>query len=181
MSARFSLVFVLAVLAACSDDGVPGQGQNSTTGDDGGEGTTTAPTTGVPTGATDPTSGNTQGGSTGEGTSGPTTTDEPPNDTSSDATAGTTVGDTTGGTTDATEGSSSTGPMCEPITEDPSDIGTPCMNDLDCAPGYTCQIFEGFVLDLTCQILCEQACECPMGLACTYTEDKVKSWYQCTP
>lgn len=98
----------------------------------------------------------------------------------------TTVGDswtTTSGTTDATVGTTATtdsGEPCVPITEDPSGIGSECSNDGDCLDGYTCQAFQGIVLQMTCQVLCEQTCECPAGLACIEVADKSGvAWQQC--
>ena len=177
---KICIVCTLAftTVVGCSDDGVPGQGQNSTA-------TTEAsdePTTTGETAAQTPDDGVDAGqGSTGDPG---TTTAEPPGTTGGDDSEGTAAtGSETGGTTGSggeSEGST-TGEICEPITEDPSGIGVECRTDLDCEPGYTCQAFEGFVLDLSCQILCEDTCQCPMGLTCTFTQDKAKSWFQCDP
>lgn len=166
----------LALVGACSDDGAPGQGQNSSTAAETG-GTTNATSTtddGVGTG----------GGETGTATEGPplptTGTAEGTGPETGTGTADTGTG-TTGTETGTESGSTSTGEICEPITEDASDVGTQCMNDLDCEPGYTCQEFIGVALEMTCQIICEETCECPMGLTCTFTEDKSGSWFQCNP
>lgn len=101
-----------------------------------------------------------------------------------EATAGTGMGTgqvetTTGATTgDAgTGGPSDTG--CAPITEDASAIGTTCQIDDECPPGYTCQDFEGVVLEQSCQIRCEADCECPTGLSCVEVTDKAHAWMQC--
>lgn len=90
------------------------------------------------------------------------------------------VGDAS--TTSGTSGSSSTATEtgCAPITDDATAIGTDCMADLDCPDGYTCQPFQGFDLQMQCQVLCEQTCECPVGFTCTETVDKTGvSWFQC--
>lgn len=100
----------------------------------------------------------------------------------------TTIGDattstgTTGETTGTTGETSSTddGEPCVPITEDASGIGVACEVDGDCLPGYTCQPFQGIVQQLSCQVRCEQTCECPAGLACLEVADKSgASWFQC--
>ena len=173
---RVVCTLALAVVSGCSDDGVPGQGQNSSTSGHADDGS------GSPADAPNSTS---DGGSTGSaGSSG----GEPPSATTGGGTQGETEGDVEVDTEGDTEGTTSgdtegttTGEICEPITEDPTGIGTPCQTDMDCLPGYTCQVFEGFVLELSCQILCEDTCECPEGLTCTLTQDKVKSWFQCDP
>ena len=95
----------------------------------------------------------------------------------------TTIGDASIGTTDVTVGTASTtdtGETCVPITDDPSGIGGQCNNDGDCLAGYTCQPFQGIVLEMACQVLCEQTCECPAGLVCTPVADKSgAAWNQC--
>jgi hypothetical protein len=189
----------LVVASACSDDGLTVQNQNSSStaasdslGDSSGE----SPVSG---------DGGEQGGSASGGSGTGNTADPdsatasetgldtgPPGGTTdlsgtTDDAGGTT--DATSGTTDATSGStdgasssegSTTGEPCQPITEDPSGIGTNCRSDVDCLPGYTCQPFEGFVFQQTCQILCTLECECPAGLACLETADKSGAvWYQC--
>lgn len=174
---RFVCVLALAV-PACSDDGLPGTQNTGGTGT--ATGTATTPTT---DGGVESANG------TGEGTAGPaeTGTSGPP----PSATEGSTTDASTGEPADSTSdtgmdtentGGSSTGAEtegCQPITEDASDIGTDCMSDMDCEPGYTCQPFNGFVFEQTCQILCTESCECPMGLTCQFTDDKVNDWFQC--
>ena len=55
-----------------------------------------------------------------------------------------------------------------------------CNDDGDCLAGYTCQPFQGIVLEMSCQVLCEQTCECPAGLVCTPVADKSgAAWNQC--
>lgn len=90
-----------------------------------------------------------------------------------DATVGTATDTSSTGTTDS-------GEPCVPITDDPSGIGGECSNDGDCLAGYTCQPFQGIVLEMACQVLCEQTCECPAGLVCTPVADKSgAAWNQC--
>lgn len=183
---RFVVAAWLAAAAGCSDDGIPAQGLNSS-----GTGVDTVP--GESTGnGTNPTTGEDQGG-TGNGTgTGPAdgdtqggpdtdTSGPPPADGSTSVATddGSTVGTTEA--TGTTEGSPTTGEVCDPITEDPSGIGVACRGDLDCLEGYTCQPFNGLVFQQTCQILCTMDCECPMGLACVETVDKLGiPWFQCT-
>lgn len=182
--ARFVYAAWLVVAAAgCSDDGLNVQGLNSssTAGTGGGDssGNATAPQTTADTrGGT----GSGEAGSSGVATHGDAetgasgSTSEIPTGTTGDAT--TTVGTTEG--TGTTEGSSSTGEVCQPITEDPSGIGGECINDVDCPAGYTCQPFAGIVFQLSCQILCTQDCECPAGYTCDEIADKSGStWHQC--
>lgn len=177
---RITCTLALTVVLGCSDDGVPGQGQNSSSS--GTAGDTALDSANVPTG----TGGEGDPGGTGSSSGLPSDT------TGGEDTEGLTTGEASGtteagteGTTGDTEGTdteaTTTGEVCVPITEDPSNIDAPCMVDADCDPGYTCQVYEGFALDLSCQIICEESCECPMGLTCTFTEDKVKSWFQCEP
>jgi hypothetical protein len=64
-------------------------------------------------------------------------------------------------------------------TEDPSEIGNACQNGMGCGPGYTCQPFNGFVLQETCQILCADPCECPDNHACVPVMDKGDAWMEC--
>lgn len=84
--------------------------------------------------------------------------------------------------TDTSPGSTTdTGETCVPITEDASGIGSECAVDGDCPAGYTCQPFAGIVLEMSCQVLCEQTCECPAGLSCIAVADKSgASWNQCS-
>jgi hypothetical protein len=177
----FALMTWLAAIAACSDDGLSVQNQNSSTGgaetgsvmtsDHGpedGPGDTTSQDEGPPGGTGGTTGGHEEDGTTSaEGTG--------------SATEGTgTTGGTEGtGTTGDTEGSS-TGEPCVPITDDASAIATDCQVDADCPDGYTCQPFVGVVLQQQCQILCEATCECPMGLTCNETVDQGGvPWFQC--
>lgn len=176
---------VVAAAAGCSDDGLNVQGLNSssTAGSGGGDssGNATVPqTTADDRGGTG--SGEGPADSSGVATHGDAetgasgSTSDIPTGTTGDAT--TTVGTTEG--TGTTEGSSSTGEVCQPITEDPSGIGGECTNDVDCPAGYTCQPFAGIVFQLSCQILCTQECECPAGYTCDEIADKSGStWHQC--
>jgi hypothetical protein len=189
-TARFVVSAWLVVAATgCSDDGLNVQGLNSSsTGNSGGDSTGNA--TGPVTTADDHGgTGSVDGTSTGAGTQGNvdtsagSSTSEIPTGSTGDAT---TLGGTTEGPGSSsegpgtTEGSSSTGEVCEPINEDPSGIGGECINDVDCLDGYTCQPFVGIVFQLSCQILCTQDCECPLGYTCIEIADKSGStWHQC--
>ena len=178
---RFVCVLALAV-TGCSDDGLPVNNQN----DSGTSGATASATASATAPATTTDDGVDSVGGTAEGTAGTgpvgTGTDGPPNATEStgtDGPTGSTEGSSTGVDTDSSTGTETETDGCEPITEDASDIGTDCMSDMDCEPGYTCQPFNGFVFEQTCQILCTESCECPMGLTCQFTADKVTDWFQC--
>jgi hypothetical protein len=183
---RFVVAAWLAAAVGCSDDGLTVQDQNSSdTGSD------TVPP-GDSTGNGNPTTGESQGGSA-DGTGAEDTTNDVATGPASDGgtTSGTSDGPSSTSEATATEGSStteatatteasSTGEVCDPITEDPSGIGAACRGPLDCLEGYTCQPFEGFVFQQTCQILCTMDCECPMGLTCMETVDKTGvPWFQC--
>lgn len=191
MSFRISLACSLVLLVACSDDAPTGDGTD-------GEVTTGGPTSadGSP-GSADDDGGSTQGGG-GSGSSGsPASSDTTASGSSSDddATASESTADPsgtgssdggTGSDTGASEGGSSsdggTTAACEPITEDASAINQDCVADGDCPDGYTCQEFNGILLQQTCQILCEETCECPDGLSCVEVEDKLMiPWHQCAP
>ncbi len=112
--------------------------------------------------------------STGQDWPGTTTSDG----TSSSGSSGS--GSSDGSSTTGGASSSATETGCSPITDDASAIGTDCVVDDQCPDGYTCQPFEGFVLQMQCQILCEETCECPMGLTCNETADKSgATWSQC--
>ena len=187
-TARFVVSAWLVVAAAgCSDDGLDVQGQNSSsTGNSGGDssGNPTAPATtadehgGTGSADGDSTVGGTQGNV--DTSAGSTTSEIPPGSTGDATTVGATEGTSSSGGPGTTEGSSSTGEVCEPITEDPSGIGGECINDVDCPAGYTCQGFAGIVFQLSCQILCTQDCECPLGYTCVEIADKSGStWHQC--
>ncbi|MEX1366534.1 MAG: hypothetical protein AB1Z98_25645 [Nannocystaceae bacterium] len=115
----------------------------------------------------------TAGSGSESGTSAGTTAAE---GTSSDGTASATVG-STDSTTSADGSSTETG--CTVVSDDPSGIGMDCELDEQCLPGYTCQSFEGIVVERSCEILCEADCECPMGYDCVEVMDKVKTWQQC--
>ncbi len=172
---RCATLLTLITAIACSDDGAPGQGQNETGTT--GAGSLTAPTDGEPTSAGDTTGNESVGGSTGD------TGDGGTGSTGEVATTGIDTDPTSTGTGTDTGTGTSTGTdtdSCQPITEDASAIGVDCRNDGDCPPEYTCQPFIGVAFQQTCQILCEEDCECPMGLTCTFTEDKMGSWFQCT-
>jgi hypothetical protein len=94
----------------------------------------------------------------------------------------TTIGDatTTTETTGSTSATTDSGEVCDPITEDASAINNACNSDLDCPADYTCQPFQGIVLQMTCQVLCEQTCQCPAGLSCIEIADKSgATWGQC--
>lgn len=177
--------WLVVAAAGCSDDGLNVQGQNSSsTGNSGGDssGNATAPvTTADEHGGT----ASADGGTTAQGTQGNvdtsagSSTSEIPTGTTVDATIGATEGSSSGGP-GTTEGSSSTGEVCEPITDDPSFIGGECINDVDCPDGYTCQPFAGIVFQLSCQILCMEDCECPLGYTCLEIADKSgATWHQC--
>lgn len=89
-------------------------------------------------------------------------------------------GTTTTGESSSSGGTESDTGDCEPITNDPSAIGNDCEVDADCPDGYTCQPFQGFVLQLSCQVLCEQTCQCSPGLTCNEVVDKSGvPWSQC--
>lgn len=181
-TARFVCIAWLVAAVACSDDGLNIQGLNSSSsgiatggGDSTGQVATTADSQSPDASG----SGESPGDTTGPADSGPTSTEDGtagPIDTTGTGD----TGDTGTGTGTGTTGTGTTGEACDPITEDPSGIGTECRSDLDCLPGYTCQSFEGFAFQQTCQILCTMACECPMGLACLETSDKSGAvWFQC--
>lgn len=170
----------LVSTAACSDDGLTVQNQNSST-----SGADTNPEV-LTTGAQDGESGSAGGTGDSTGPSDPSDTESPPSDTE-----GTTTGEpatstdtgstsTEGSTGTSDTGTGTTGEPCMPITNDPSGIAVDCVSDLDCPAGYTCQPFEGFVFQMQCQILCMEACECPPGLMCNPIMDKSgASWSQC--
>lgn len=182
---RFSITVCglcgLVVAAACSDDGLTVQNQNSSTSSAGSGGIESAATGEDQATATAGGSGGTTSpaDTSATETSPPHDTDtgEPPSDTTGPELD--TEGSTTGGT-DSTDGTdTTTGEPCMPITEDPSAIGQACMIEADCPAEYTCQSFQGIVLQQTCQILCTMDCECPMGLVCVPVMDKAASWMQC--
>lgn len=184
LTTSFLCTMGLAATVACSDDGLPVQGANSSTG---GVETSPLPTTtdqaeGGPNDGTGVDTG--QDGSAGTGSPpGDSTSSDPGTGTGTASDTGGSEGGTTGtsGTTGGTEGST-TGEPCMPITDDATAVGMVCETDLDCPDEYTCQPYVGFALQQTCQILCEQTCECPMGLTCTETVDKGGApWFQCDP
>lgn len=182
---RVSTAFLCAlslvmVGAACSDDGIAPQSDATgspagTTGAD--EAATEGQDGASGGGGTDgPSNGSTGGdGSTtgGVGSSGPEGTGT--------GTAGTgqTDGTSTDGDSSTGEGSS-TGEACVPLA-DGAAIGQDCgPGGVMCPPEYTCQPFAGIVFQESCQIICTQDCECPMGMACQEIMDKGPgSWFQC--
>lgn len=134
-------------------------------GDD--TGTATSRGTGTVTEGSGSVSGSSQG--TSEGTTAVATM-------GSDGTASTTVGANDSTTSDD---GSATETGCTVVSDDPSGIGMVCELDEQCLQGYTCQSFEGFVVERSCEILCEADCECPVGYGCVEVMDKVKTWQQC--
>lgn len=172
----------LVAAAACSDDGLTVQNQNSST--------SSADSGGIESAATGEDQATATAGGSG-GTTSPADTSatetSPPHDTDtggppSDTTGPEldTEGSSTTGDTDSTDGTdTTTGEPCMPITEDPSAIGQACMIATDCPAEYTCQSFQGIVLQQSCQILCTMDCECPTGLVCVPVMDKAASWMQC--
>lgn len=68
---------------------------------------------------------------------------------------------------------------CLPITEDGSGRGADCTRDDQCLPGYVCQGFSGIVFTQSCQIPCEEDCDCPDGLSCEPFTDKAGTWTSC--
>jgi hypothetical protein len=183
---RLACAAWLVVAVACFEDGpiVQDTSSSSTGGTDPSGATTAGPgpitTTDDHSGTADGSGSTTQGDPTvGDSTSVPPLTDGTGTTDDSGTTTGTTTGSTDGSTGGSTT-SGSTTEACDPITEDPSGIGVDCLSDLECLPGYTCQPFEGFVFQMTCQILCEQDCDCPMGYVCFEVADKSGSvWHQC--
>lgn len=177
----------LLCLPSCSDDGVPqtsanaegtttGEPNNGTlatsdrddTGEDPGasEGTSNGPAT-TGSASTGPSDG-TSGDPTGEETSG------------SEGSGSSDTGESDTSGTDTGEGSSSSGDVCEPAA-DGAAIHQDCgpMGAM-CPPGYTCQPFSGIVDQLSCQILCEDDCECPEGTTCNEVTDMTMTiWHQC--
>lgn len=127
----------------------------------------------------------TSAGSVGTTATGVTTVNDGPDDADADAVtyAGpdeTTWIDEPTSTTDTSSTTQGTETGCAPITEDATAIGQDCESDAQCPDGYTCQTFVGIELQMQCQILCEQTCECPMGLMCNETVDKGGvPWSQC--
>lgn len=164
--------------------------QMSTTGDSSSTAADDATSTGMPDATTDGTetsatteSDDGDSSSSGSTSAGTTGTDDGTTDGTTDG--GTTDGGTTGGGTDpgSSEGGSDTGMACLP-DDDGAAIGS------DCGPGgamcpecYTCQPFVGFVLQETCQVLCEPelgGADCPAGLSCMMVADKTgMPWHQC--
>jgi hypothetical protein len=194
-TARFVCAAWLVVAAACSDDGLSVQDLNSSStaaeGSSSGSASgnaTTSPVTTVDSASITGTDDGPGGTTVAEPTdAGDTVLDEstvgttggPGDSTGTTDGTGTTGGSTTEGSTEGSTTGGSTTEACEPITEDASGIGVDCMNDGECPEGYTCQAFEGIVLQQLCQILCTQDCECPAGLTCIEVSDKSGSWHQC--
>ena len=171
-SSLFLCVSSLVAIGACFDDVDPPQGEGSgSTSSAGTTGPATDTTTSVQDGSG---TGTSSMGSTDAGTSG---------DVGSSSSGG--IVDTTGGlgsTGEAStgeEGSSSSGETCVPLA-DGSAIGQDCSGGAPCPASYTCQPFAGFVFMESCQILCTQDCECPLGTTCNGTVDKTGiPWFQC--
>jgi hypothetical protein len=70
---------------------------------------------------------------------------------------------------------------CDPLAADSSAVDQPCGDSGgDCPDGYTCQPFNGIVLQMKCEILCTEDCECPDGGTCEEFADKAGAWTQCT-
>ena len=116
----------------------------------------------------------------GDATSDPTdvTTDattDPGDGTATTTTDGTSTGSDTG------FGSGDTSAACTPITEDGSAVGSNCAGGQMCPDGYTCQPFNGVIVQEQCQILCEDECECPADHTCNLFIDKVATWMACVP
>ena len=86
-----------------------------------------------------------------------------------------------GGSSDGGSSDGSDTSMCEPITDDPSAIGTTCEVDGDCLDGYTCYDGGGIASMPLCQIMCTQDCECPAGYTCEHMNIKGNEWDQCNP
>jgi len=63
-----------------------------------------------------------------------------------------------------------------PITEDGSAIGQNCANS-ECPDGYECHENQGFQVTYTCEIPCEENCECPEDHACQEFLDKTQIPY----
>jgi hypothetical protein len=167
--------FALAV--GCSDDGV--QGQNDAGGTSAATGTGNvssgdgADDGSDPTGAGMTSPSTTSGDDSGSGgTAGPA-------DSGSGSDSGTGTGTDSGSGSDSGSDSGTTGDVCEP-PDDGASIGLDCAGGGMCPPGYTCQGFSGIVFQESCQILCTQDCECPMGTTCIQVVDKGGiPWMQC--
>lgn len=158
---NFKLLLLVAPLAliACGDDTTVGGGGSGGNGGSGGSGGSGAGTTdgGGGSGA-----GTTEGGGGQSGGNAPV------------GGGGGTEGG--GGAGDGGAG----GGTCEPLTDDPSQIGAICGNKgPDCGPGYTCWGVSGVVFQEYCAILCEQDCECPAGTSCQPMSDKSMTWTEC--
>lgn len=178
------LVCLVATAACFDEDPII---QNSSSSTSGVDTTTEPPPTATQGGGSSSASGT--GDSTGP--SDPSETDSPPGETEGMTTGEPATGTETGSTsTEGTTGTSgtgtgdtgtgTTGDACMPITNDASGIAVDCVSDLDCPAGYTCQPFQGFVMQMQCQILCTDVCECPPGLLCNPVMDKSgSSWSQC--
>ena len=154
MRAQLLSMAVLLSSAACGDSSGPGgnnTGGSPAGGDNSGAGVVGG--SGGDTAGGDAPGGANQGGAPGTGGAGGTSD------------GGAQVGGAGGGT-------------CEPITEDPSAIGTDC-GDAVCPAGYTCHGVNGFIFQELCAILCEQDCECPTDYTCEMFSDKGSTWKEC--
>ncbi len=76
-------------------------------------------------------------------------------------------------------GDGGAGGSCAAITDDPSNIGDECSENLPCPEPYTCQGVAGVVFQQRCAILCAMDCECPSGTSCEELMDKAGSWMEC--
>jgi hypothetical protein len=87
-------------------------------------------------------------------------------------------GDNQGGAGAGGDNSGGSGGTCMRITNDASAIGVMCEGSA-CPTGYTCKDYNGVILQQRCAILCQNDCECPMGLSCNTVTDKVSTWREC--
>lgn len=157
MSLRLFLVMTPLVLFACSDDS-PGGGGSGGSGGNGGAGGS--------------------GASGASGGAGAGTTEGGGGEAPTDGGGGAGPSDGGGG---ASEGGAGGGP-CVPITEDASQIGDDCGDNLpECGDGYTCWAMSGVAFQQLCAILCEEDCECPEGTSCETRNDKNMTWTECVP
>ena len=69
---------------------------------------------------------------------------------------------------------------CDPLAANRDAANTSCEGPGDCPDGYTCHAMNGIVLQLTCEILCTQDCECPDAGTCMTRQDKAGSWMECS-
>lgn len=164
----FGITIATALSMGCggSDQTDTNGGKTTSGGGDGGSaGGNTGGSGGANTGGAGSGGANTGGSSTGGANTGGANT------------GGANTGGTgTGGAN--TGGSTGTGP-CTPLAADGSKIGATCGDDTNCPTGYTCHETAGIVVSKNCAILCEEACQCPMNLACVTKSDKAMTWKEC--